>query len=75
MTHDGPARDAKVQDRAQKDEACTWCGFPFDTGVRVYTHAAHEGHVYCTRRCFEEHKAERAPITSETFERIRRGDR
>ena len=45
MTH------ATIQDRAQRDESCRQCGYPFDTGQRVYVTNGGLGEVFCSMRC------------------------
>ena len=40
-----------IQDRAQRDEQCAECGYPFDTGQRVYVTDDGLGDVYCSKTC------------------------
>jgi hypothetical protein len=40
-----------IQDRAQRDEQCNGCGYPFDTGQRVYVTQEGLGNVYCSKYC------------------------
>jgi len=44
-------KNATIQDRAQRDESCGQCGYPFDTGQRVYVTAGGLGDVFCSQRC------------------------
>jgi hypothetical protein len=42
---------ATIQDRAQRDEWCAQCGYPFDLGQRVYVTNGGVGDVFCSHRC------------------------
>lgn len=43
-----------IQDRAQLDECCAECGYPFDIGHRVYVTHNGSGDVFCGIRCARE---------------------
>ena len=45
-----------IQDRAQRDECCTHCGYPLDLGQRVYVTNGGLGDVYCSKLCQQGYK-------------------